>query len=66
IFGCGYLLLSHVCSHLSAQSVHVLLCLGSWSLLGLVKDQDVMAVAVMPEVVGEENKLDNRWNLIQL
>lgn len=55
IFSHGRLLLSHVRSRLSAQSVHALLCLGSWSLLGLVKGQDVMAVAVMPEVVGKEN-----------
>jgi hypothetical protein len=44
-------LLSHNC--LSAQTTHAILCLGSWSLLGLVKDEDVMKVAVMKDIEGD-------------
>ena len=50
LFSCGHLLLSHTHSHLSAQTTQVLLCLGSWSLAGLVRDEDVKAVAVLDEV----------------
>jgi len=32
----------------------VLLCLGAWSVLGLVKDADVACVTVLPEVEEEE------------
>ena len=39
--------------------MHALLCLGSWSLLGLVRDEDVEAVARLDEVDAqmELNKL---------
>lgn len=65
IFSQGHLLLSHVHSRLSSQSIRALLCLGCWSILGLVKDSDVMAVTVLPEVVGEEEELDGGWDLIK-
>ena len=32
---------------------HAVLCLGSWSLMGLVRDDDVNAVAIMDEVEGQ-------------
>ncbi|KAF8232740.1 hypothetical protein L208DRAFT_1270698 [Tricholoma matsutake] len=35
VFSHGCLILSHVHSWLSAQSTRALICLGSWSLLGL-------------------------------
>jgi len=48
------LLLSHVRSRLSVQSTRALLCLGVWSLMGYVKDVDVKAAAVVPELIGDE------------
>ena len=36
LFSCGHNLLTHIRNQLSSQSVHALLCLGSWSLLGIV------------------------------
>ena len=33
------------------------MCLGNWSLLGFVKDKDIYAVTVQPEVEGEEEDL---------
>jgi hypothetical protein len=65
IFSRGRLVLSHVRSQLSSQSTQALLCLGSWSLLGLVKDTDVLAVTVLREVEGdEEPELEDGWDRI--
>ena len=61
-FSQGWLLLSHVCSRLSFQSTHALLCIGVWSLLGYVKDKDVKAAAVLLEVNGEEEGLAADWD----
>ena len=49
-FSQGRLLLSHVRSRLSVQSTQALICLGGWSLRGYIKDKDVKAVTVLPEV----------------
>lgn len=49
----GRLILSHTCSYLSAQSTCALLCVGSWSLVGLVLDEDVEAVAMLDEIKGK-------------
>jgi hypothetical protein len=58
-------MLSHVCSQLLLQSTQALLCLGLWSLLGLVKDCDVLAVTVLQEVEGdEEPELEDSWDCI--
>ncbi|KAF8236637.1 hypothetical protein L208DRAFT_1251025 [Tricholoma matsutake] len=67
VFNCGHLILSHVHSQLLAQSTRPLICLGSWSLLGLVKDLDVLAVGVLDEVEGdEEPELEDGWDHIIL
>jgi len=63
-FSQGRLLLSHVHSHLSVQSTCALLCVGVWSLLGYVKDNDVKAVAVLPAVDGKEEELPEDWDSI--
>jgi len=61
------LILSHVQSRLSAQSTCALLCLGSWSLLGYIKNSDVEAVARMPDVEGNvEEELEEGWDSILL
>ncbi|KAF8162018.1 hypothetical protein BJ912DRAFT_865091, partial [Pholiota molesta] len=52
LFSRGRLVLSHTRSRLSVLSTRALLCLGSWSLLGLVKDEDTRAVANLDEVEG--------------
>jgi hypothetical protein len=53
-FSPGRLILSHVRSHLSAQSTRALLCLGSWSLLGMVNVEGV-----------EEEELEEGWDTIR-
>ena len=50
LFSHGRLLLSHTCSRLSVASTQALLCLGSWSLLDLVRDEDVEAVSEMNDI----------------
>ena len=39
------------------------MCLGSWSLLGLVKDEDIFAVTCEADVEGEE-ELTEGWDSI--
>ena len=64
VFSQGRLVLSHIRCSLSVQSTRALMCLGVWSLMGLVKDSDVTAVTVLPEVEGEEEQLDLDWDAI--
>ena len=42
------------------------MCLGAWSLLGYVKDIDVKAVTVLPDLKDdeEEEPLADDWDLI--
>ena len=63
LFSCGRLLLSHVRSRLSAQSTRALLCLGTWSTLGLVKDSDVKKVTKLEDVEGKDTLADG-WDKI--
>jgi hypothetical protein len=49
-FSQGQLLLSHIRNQLSVQSTQALLCLGIWSEMGYVRDKDVKAATVLPEV----------------
>lgn len=66
MFSKGRILLSHVRNRLSVQSTRALLCLGAWSLMGYVKDSDVKAVTVLPDLKeGEkEEPLGDDWDLI--
>ena len=65
LFSHGHLLLSHVCSQLSAQSTRALLCLSTWSQLNLVKNGDVKTVSEMQDVEGnDEVELEDGWDCI--
>ena len=50
LFSRGQLVLSHTRSCLSVASTRALLCLGSWSLAGLVRNEDVEAAVKLDEV----------------
>jgi hypothetical protein len=64
-FSQGRLLLSHIRNRLSVQSTRALLCLGVWSKMGYVKDKDVMAATVLPEVGSDEEEiLSDDWDAI--
>ena len=56
MFSQGRLLLSHIRSRLSMQLTRALMCLGIWSLLGYVKDSDVKAVVILPELRADEDE----------
>ena len=66
VFSQGRLLLSHIRSRLSVQSTRALMCLGIWSLLSFVKDSDVKAVVILPELHADEDEgeLEIDWDKI--
>ena len=66
VFSQGRLLLSHIRSRLSVQSTRALMCLGVWSILGYVKDSDVKAVVVLPELQADEQEeeLEIGWDRV--
>jgi len=51
VFSQGWLLFPHVRNHLSIQSMRTCMCVGAWSLLGLIQDSDIKA-AIREEVTG--------------
>lgn len=66
VFSQGQLLLLHIRSCLSVQSTCALMCLGVWSILGYVKDSDVKAVVVLPELWADkqEEELELGWDKV--
>ncbi|KIY48373.1 hATC-domain-containing protein, partial [Fistulina hepatica ATCC 64428] len=50
LFSKGRLILSHVHSRMSVQTTCALMCLNSWSKFGLIRDEDVLAVARSDDV----------------
>ena len=64
VFSQGQLLLFHIHNQLSLQSIQALMCLSSWSLLGLVKDKDIFAVTALAEVEGDKEALEEGWDAI--
>ena len=65
-FSRGRLLLTHVRNWLSSQVTRALLCLGSWSLRGYVNDSDLQVVALMADIEGEDEELEEGWDKILL
>lgn len=64
VFSQGHLILSHVRNRLSAQSTCALLCLGNWSLMDYVKNKDITAVTILPVVAGDNEELEEGWDII--
>ena len=64
VFSKGHLLLLHIWNHMSAQSMHALLCLGAWSKLGYVEIDDLTAAASLPDVTPDEIWLDKEWGVV--
>ena len=67
-FSKGRLLLAHIRNRLSVQSTRALMCLGVWSLLGYVRDNDIKGVTALEELVGEErmDELSADWDAIDI
>ena len=64
LFSQGGLLLSHVCNQPTAQTMWVLLCLGYWSLTGMVMGDDILKVALLSDVEGDEEEFKDGWDSI--
>ena len=64
VFSQGQLLLPYVRNRLSSRSMHALLCLGDWSRCGHVKDGDIKAAAILPDIQGQEPPLASGWDSI--
>jgi hypothetical protein len=66
VFSHGRILLSHIRNRLAAQTTCALMCVGTWSQLGFVKDSDVLAVSLLADVEGEEEEeLEEGWDAIK-
>lgn len=63
VFSKGRLVLSHVRNRLSVESTRALMCLGAWSRLDLVKSEDVLAAAKLPDVKPGEVEMYDEWDL---
>ena len=64
VFSKGRLLLSHIRNRLSAQSTRALLCLGAWSKLGYVDQDDLKAASSLPDVGVDETWSDDEWDVV--
>jgi hypothetical protein len=63
VFSQGRLVLPYIRNHLSSQTTRALMCIGAWSLLGLVKDADIKA-ALGDEINGPEDERTVGWDNI--
>ena len=67
IFSQWHILLNHIRNWLLAQTTRALLCLGDWSKMSLVKNEDIFAVTGEPEQEGVESveELENGWDSVK-
>ena len=57
--------MSHIHNRHSVQSTCASLCLGVWSLMGYVKNKDILAATLLPEVREDEiEDLPEEWDAI--
>ncbi|KAE9393738.1 hypothetical protein BT96DRAFT_943687 [Gymnopus androsaceus JB14] len=47
-FSCGQLLISGICNHLTGETTCCLMCLDSWSIHGLIDNDDIVQVTSAP------------------
>ncbi len=67
VFSHGRILLSHLRNRMSAQTTCLLMCLQAWSLLGYVKNKDVLSVTRLPETEGDDDEdLPDGWDDIDV
>ena len=58
VFSRGRLLLTHTRNALSPESMHAVMCLGQWSLLDMIDEEDLKKVSHLPEVEGEDSDVE--------
>ncbi|KAF5382000.1 hypothetical protein D9615_004201 [Tricholomella constricta] len=61
VFSRGRILLSHTRNRLSPHTTRALMCLGGWSLLGLVRDSDIKAVTTLADVDKDKDEAPEDW-----
>ena len=66
IFSRGRLLLSHTRSRLSTQTTHAVLCVGQWCVQNFVKVEDVVAVSKLDDEEGDEEEMEDGWDMITI
>jgi hypothetical protein len=64
VFSQGRILLSHIPNHLSTQSTRAIICLGSWSLLGLIQDADIFEVTKLAEEPADPELEAEEWEAV--
>ncbi len=60
----GRLTLPYLRNRLEAETTRALLCLGEWSLLDLIRDDDLKDMAQLPDASGETKELAKDWDKI--
>ncbi len=64
-FSKGRILLPHLRNRLDIQSTRALLCLGDWSKMKLIKNEDLLDTARLPEADAEEDEeLAKDWDKV--
>lgn len=66
IFSKGRIVLSHLRNKLEAQTTRAILCVGEWSVLDMVKREDLQAAAKLPEIEEDVEELMEDWAKITL
>lgn len=68
VFSKGRILLSHTRNRLSVESTRALLCLGVWSRMGFVHNNDVKVGCSRPEIEEDEDDGDvpEGWDRISV
>ncbi|KIM55511.1 hypothetical protein SCLCIDRAFT_134541, partial [Scleroderma citrinum Foug A] len=65
LFSKGRMVLPYLCNWLLTQSTRALLCLGQWSKIGLLNDEDLCKITCEEPEVGEgEVELPDEWDKI--
>ena len=64
MFSKGRLIISHIRNRLSAQSTRALLCLGYWSKLGLIRNDDLKAATSLPDAKIDEEWSEDGWYIV--
>ena len=64
LFACKRSAVVGSCSCCSSSLVLALMCLGAWSMLGLVENDDIKAIASLSDVVDDDNNMDVEWDYV--
>ncbi|KAK6968880.1 hypothetical protein R3P38DRAFT_2589313, partial [Favolaschia claudopus] len=63
-FSRGRLLISSIRNRMTGETARALMCLGCWSQQGFIDDEDIFAVARMPELEEIEGKGKGKEKII--